>query len=248
MSASPSVAATECPRRLLPRAMSEPPHPSLMARPMRLERRGPHTSRGKQSPMTADRPPCGTNAAPLRSAAVRLCALLCAATVCPGRSHAREPIHIPPPPPAAAYVPFPNLPAPLNEFTNGIGVAHNTARARRLQAPILWVDGTANLNRINAAGKIAAVVDRANRAGFNMLVLDGRPIVGYTLYRSRHAPKLTNGSTTAPCPPNSTPWPASWIAPGPRTSGASSTGTPSARGIAMEGPRRRQSPLADGAP
>ena len=104
-----------------------------------------------------------------------------------------------PPTAPTPYVPFHGVPAaPLDEADNGWGIAQQTARAKALQARVIWVDGTANLNRVNTAPKIAEMVGLIKKAGFNTIVFDVKPIVGYTLYPSKFAPKLTtwlNGKT-----------------------------------------------------
>jgi len=101
-------------------------------------------------------------------------------------------IQIPPPTEVAPWIPFPHLPAPkLDEANNGIGVAQSLTRSRKAQARIIWVDATANLTRMNSAEKVAAIIDRVKRSGFNIIVLDVKPIVGFTIYPSKFAPKLT---------------------------------------------------------
>ena len=94
--------------------------------------------------------------------------------------------------PLPAYIPFPTLPpATLDEAHNGIGVAQQMARAQGAQARILWIDGLANIGRINSAEKIQALVTQIKTAGFNTVVLDAKPIPGFTLYPSAYAPKMT---------------------------------------------------------
>jgi hypothetical protein len=89
-------------------------------------------------------------------------------------------------------VPFPNLPIEtLDENDDGVGIAQSLTRARGLQARILWIDGTANIERINSAPEIAALTARIKSAGFNTIVFDVKPIIGFTLYPSKFAPKLT---------------------------------------------------------
>ena len=109
------------------------------------------------------------------------------------------PLVVAPPTAPPPYVPFPSVPVvPLDEADNGWGIAQQTARAKHVQARIIWVDATANLNRVNTAPKIAAMVAQIKKAGFNTIVFDVKPIVGYTLYPSKFAPKLTtwlNGKT-----------------------------------------------------
>ncbi|MBX7131143.1 MAG: family 10 glycosylhydrolase [Fimbriimonadaceae bacterium] len=74
---------------------------------------------------------------------------------------------------------------------NSIGVAQQIAKAKNLQARILWVDATANLERVGSAEKIEELVSRVKLAGFNTIVFDVKPIVGYTLYPSKLTDKLT---------------------------------------------------------
>jgi len=101
-------------------------------------------------------------------------------------------LEVPPPVAPPAYNPLPNLPPiALDEANNGVGIAQQTARTRKLQARVLWIDGTANMNTINTREKIAALVGQIKKTGFNTVVLDVKPIVGFTLYPSKYAPKLT---------------------------------------------------------
>ena len=101
-------------------------------------------------------------------------------------------LNLPPAPAAAAYNPLPHLPpVAFDEANNAVGIAQQTARAKHLQGRVLWVDGTANMNAINTPDKIAALAQQIKKAGFNTVVLDVKPIVGFTLYPSKYAPKLT---------------------------------------------------------
>jgi hypothetical protein len=74
---------------------------------------------------------------------------------------------------------------------NGWGLAHQTARSKGLQARILWVDATANIERYNDEAKIKNLVGTIAAAGFNTIVFDIKPISGHVVYPSRIAPKLT---------------------------------------------------------
>ncbi len=111
------------------------------------------------------------------------------------------PLVVPPPVPAAVYQPLKSLPpAALDDGDDAVGLAQQMARTRGLQARVIWIDGTANLNRVNTAEKITALVAQLKKAGFNTIVFDVKPIVGYTLYPSKYAPKLTTwlGGKTLP--------------------------------------------------
>jgi uncharacterized lipoprotein YddW (UPF0748 family) len=105
---------------------------------------------------------------------------------------AQTPLQVPPPPVPVPYVPFPHLgDLPLDEGHNGMGIAQKLSRQNGWQGRLLWIDGTANLERVNSKEKIEALVKKAKEVGFNTLVFDVKPIIGYTLYPSRYAPKLT---------------------------------------------------------
>ncbi len=113
------------------------------------------------------------------------------------------PLTVPPPVPAASYQPLRSLPpATLDDANDAVGLAQQITRTRGLQARVIWIDGTANLNRVNTADKITALTAQIKKAGFNTIVFDVKPIVGYTLYPSKYAPKLTSwlGGKTLPAP------------------------------------------------
>lgn len=106
------------------------------------------------------------------------------------------PLDIPPPPPPPALpVPAPapgQQPLNLDLLDDRVGIAQQTAAAHGLQARVLWIDATANIASINSEDKIDALAQQAKDAGFNTIVLDVKPIIGYTLYPSHFAPKLTD--------------------------------------------------------
>ncbi len=78
----------------------------------------------------------------------------------------------------------------LDTDGNNVGVAQSTARAHGAQARIIWIDAGANVGNLNSVDKIKDVVDKIKRSGFNMVVLDVKPIVGDTIYNSQYAPRL----------------------------------------------------------
>ncbi|HXH61904.1 MAG TPA: alpha amylase family protein [Fimbriimonadaceae bacterium] len=71
------------------------------------------------------------------------------------------------------------------------GVAQEFANRLRLQGRVLWIDGTANLDRCNSDEKVADLMKKVANVGFNTVVYDVKPIVGRTLYPSKLADKLT---------------------------------------------------------
>lgn len=108
------------------------------------------------------------------------------------RVTAQEPLQVPPPTLVPSYQPFLGLPSiQLDEANNGIGVAQHVAREKGVQGRVLWIDGLANIDRINTAEKIRTIVTQVKDAGFNTIVLDVKPIPGLTLYPSKYAPKMT---------------------------------------------------------
>jgi len=65
----------------------------------------------------------------------------------------------------------------------------------------LWLDGTANAQRLSTREGVAAVFDRCVRARINTVVVDVKPLSGHVLYASKIAPRLTEWRG-APYPAN----------------------------------------------
>ena len=87
--------------------------------------------------------------------------------------------------------PLPGLPAiTIDSLLDGIGVAHQAARAKGLQGRVLWIDGTANLNRLATESSIVELIAKIKTVGFNTVVFDVKPIVGYTNYPSQLTKQL----------------------------------------------------------
>lgn len=118
--------------------------------------------------------------------------LLAAFAACLQTSAAQ--IHIPPAQPRFALAsPMPALPAVmLDQYLDGQGEAQQMARAKGLQGRVMWIDGTANLGRLNSDEKIKDLTAKLARVGFNTVVLDVKPISGQVLYKSHIAPKITS--------------------------------------------------------
>lgn len=88
--------------------------------------------------------------------------------------------------------PLPGLPSVLlDAYGNGIGVAQTRARGASLQARILWIDATANLERVSSDEKVAALLRKVKEVGFTTIVYDVKPIVGFTTYPSQLTEKIT---------------------------------------------------------
>ncbi len=87
--------------------------------------------------------------------------------------------------------PLPTIPGvTIDSYTTGNGLAQEEARGRSLQARILWIDATANIERYNTEDKIVALVKQIHDVGFNTVVFDVKPISGQVVYPSKLAPKL----------------------------------------------------------
>lgn len=82
-------------------------------------------------------------------------------------------------------------PVMMDARLNDFGEAQRIARERNLQARILWIDATANIDRYNTEEKIVGLVRQIKTAGFNTIVFDVKPISGQVVYPSKIAPKLT---------------------------------------------------------
>ncbi len=88
--------------------------------------------------------------------------------------------------------PFPALPTvKIDEWQAKVGVAQEFAYRDKLQGRVFWIDGTANLERCDSDEKIAALMEKVAKTGFNTVVYDVKPIVGRTLYPSKLTEKLT---------------------------------------------------------
>lgn len=70
------------------------------------------------------------------------------------------------------------------------GVAQAVVRRAGLEGRVLWLDGTANLERLSTRQGVATILDRCLRARVNTVVVDVKPLSGHVLYASRIAPKM----------------------------------------------------------
>jgi hypothetical protein len=64
------------------------------------------------------------------------------------------------------------------------------ARQANLQGRVLWMDGTANLQRLSTREGISDAFEKCRRANVNTVVVDVKPLGGEVLYNSQIAPKL----------------------------------------------------------
>ncbi|MEA2554284.1 MAG: hypothetical protein QOJ65_2460 [Fimbriimonadaceae bacterium] len=100
------------------------------------------------------------------------------------------------PPPASRFQlrqPLSGVPPILMDtYGYGANIANTVAGKQLLQARVMWIDATANVDRYNTEGKIVALVQQIKSAGFNTIALDVKPISGHVIYPSQFAPKLTD--------------------------------------------------------
>jgi hypothetical protein len=71
------------------------------------------------------------------------------------------------------------------------GVAQAVVREAGLEGRVLWVDGTANLQRLSSREGVAALLENCVRTRINTLVVDVKPLSGHVLYNSKVAPRLS---------------------------------------------------------
>lgn len=79
----------------------------------------------------------------------------------------------------------------IDTYGYGANIANTVAAEHKLQARVMWIDATANIDRYNTEDKIVGIVNQLKDAGFNTIALDVKPISGHVIYPSRIAPKLT---------------------------------------------------------
>ncbi len=96
-----------------------------------------------------------------------------------------------PPPRFVQAAPLSGAPSVmLDRKMAGWGYANELAKAYNLQSRTIWIDGTANLDRVSTPEKIEALIDKIKDSGFNTVVFDVKPISGQVLYSSKISPKI----------------------------------------------------------
>lgn len=81
-------------------------------------------------------------------------------------------------------------PAPAQVASSAPGLAGAAVRQGELEGRVLWMDGTANIGRLNSRAGVASILDRCVRARINTVVIDVKPLSGQVLYNSQVAPRL----------------------------------------------------------
>jgi uncharacterized lipoprotein YddW (UPF0748 family) len=63
-------------------------------------------------------------------------------------------------------------------------------RKANLEGRVLWMDATANLERLSNRDSVSAILDKCKQANINTIVVDVKPLSGHVLYDSSVAPRL----------------------------------------------------------
>lgn len=69
-------------------------------------------------------------------------------------------------------------------------LATTLARQANLEGRVMWMDATANLQRLSTREGVSDVFEKCKKANINTVVVDVKPLSGHVLYNSRIAPKL----------------------------------------------------------
>jgi uncharacterized lipoprotein YddW (UPF0748 family) len=70
------------------------------------------------------------------------------------------------------------------------GLTTDITRRANLEGRVLWMDATANLQRLSTREGISAVFDKCRKANVNTVVVDVKPLSGHVLFNSSFAPRL----------------------------------------------------------
>jgi len=73
---------------------------------------------------------------------------------------------------------------------NADGLAQAVTQQAGLEGRVMWLDGTANLERLSTRAGVSSILDKCARANINTIVVDVKPLSGHVLYESKYAPKL----------------------------------------------------------
>jgi uncharacterized lipoprotein YddW (UPF0748 family) len=70
------------------------------------------------------------------------------------------------------------------------GLLHLVTKNAALEGRVLWMDGSANLERLSTPAGVAAIMEKCRKARINTVVVDVKPLSGFVLHRSGLAPRL----------------------------------------------------------
>lgn len=92
--------------------------------------------------------------------------------------------------PLATVVSARPVQAQLLPPANADGIAQAVTQQAGLEGRVMWLDGTANLERLATRAGVSSILDKCVRAHVNTIVVDVKPLSGHVLYESKYAPKL----------------------------------------------------------
>src|SRR5262249_6608333 len=70
------------------------------------------------------------------------------------------------------------------------GLLQLVTKSTGLEGRVLWMDATANLERLSTKAGVAAVMEKCRKARINTVIVDVKPLSGQVLYRSGLAPRI----------------------------------------------------------
>lgn len=82
-------------------------------------------------------------------------------------------------------------PAPAQETPAPGELSKLVTRQAGLEGRVVWMDASANLQRLSTRDSLSGVFDRCRQANINTVVVDVKALSGHVLYNSKVAPRLT---------------------------------------------------------
>jgi uncharacterized lipoprotein YddW (UPF0748 family) len=70
------------------------------------------------------------------------------------------------------------------------GLLQLIAKSTGLEGRVLWMDGSANLERLSTQAGVAAIMEKCRKARINTVVVDVKPLSGLVMFRSSVAPRV----------------------------------------------------------
>src|SRR5919109_1315635 len=70
------------------------------------------------------------------------------------------------------------------------GLLHLVTKSTNLEGRVLWMDGSANLERLSTPAGVAAIMEKCRKARINTVIVDVKPLSGLVMHRSGVAPRV----------------------------------------------------------
>lgn len=71
-------------------------------------------------------------------------------------------------------------------------ITHAKSKTVATYAPVLWVDASANIDRMSSRDKVAKIFDKCVDSGIKTIIVDAKPGAGLVIYKSQIAPRMLN--------------------------------------------------------